>query len=125
MNCRQFTEFLHEYLLGNLPAEERAELRNTLPSVPGVSLTWTATERPSNWRKWRLRPPRMRRPPTMRPRSWSKLFFVPAAARREFPQHTTHTVLLPFHHTIRTRVATFPKVGASVVTFLPSGHPNL
>ena len=25
MNCREFTEFLHEYLFGNLPADERAE----------------------------------------------------------------------------------------------------
>ena len=25
MNCCEFTEFLHEYLFGNLPAEQRAE----------------------------------------------------------------------------------------------------
>jgi anti-sigma factor RsiW len=30
MNCREFTEFLHEYLFGNLPAEERAEFEKHL-----------------------------------------------------------------------------------------------
>ena len=54
MNCREFTEFLHEYLFGNLPAEERAEfVRRQIeaflpPAAPtattaaagGVSHTW-------------------------------------------------------------------------------------
>jgi len=26
MNCREFTEFLHEYLFGNLPADERVQV---------------------------------------------------------------------------------------------------
>jgi anti-sigma factor RsiW len=30
MNCREFTEFLHEYLFGNLAAEERAEFEKHL-----------------------------------------------------------------------------------------------
>ena len=34
MNCRQFTEFLHDYLLGNLPAEERAEFEKHLAECP-------------------------------------------------------------------------------------------
>jgi anti-sigma factor RsiW len=34
MNCRQFTEFLHEFLLGNLPAEERAEFEKHLAECP-------------------------------------------------------------------------------------------
>ena len=34
MNCREFTEFLHEYLFGNLPAEERAEFDNHLAECP-------------------------------------------------------------------------------------------
>ena len=34
MNCREFTEFLHEYLFGNLPAEERAEFDQHLAECP-------------------------------------------------------------------------------------------
>jgi anti-sigma factor RsiW len=34
MNCREFTEFLHEYLFGNLPAEERGEFENHLAECP-------------------------------------------------------------------------------------------
>jgi anti-sigma factor RsiW len=34
MNCREFTEFLHEYLFGNLPAAERAEFDKHLAECP-------------------------------------------------------------------------------------------
>jgi anti-sigma factor RsiW len=34
MNCREFTEFLHEYLFGNLPAEEREEFEKHLAECP-------------------------------------------------------------------------------------------
>ncbi len=34
MNCREFTEFLHEYLFGNLPEEERAEFDRHLAECP-------------------------------------------------------------------------------------------
>jgi anti-sigma factor RsiW len=34
MNCREFTEFLHEYLFGNLPADERAEFEKHLAECP-------------------------------------------------------------------------------------------
>jgi anti-sigma factor RsiW len=34
MNCREFTEFLHDYLFGNLPAEERAEFDKHLAECP-------------------------------------------------------------------------------------------
>jgi anti-sigma factor RsiW len=34
MNCREFTEYLHEYLFGNLPAEERAEFEKHLAECP-------------------------------------------------------------------------------------------
>jgi anti-sigma factor RsiW len=34
MNCREFTEFLYEYLFGNLPAEERAEFDRHLAECP-------------------------------------------------------------------------------------------
>ena len=34
MNCREFTEFLHDYLFGNLPAEERAEFDRHLAECP-------------------------------------------------------------------------------------------
>jgi anti-sigma factor RsiW len=34
MNCREFTEFLHEYLFGNLAAEERAEFEKHLAECP-------------------------------------------------------------------------------------------
>jgi anti-sigma factor RsiW len=34
MNCREFIEFLHEYLCGNLPAEERAEFDRHLAECP-------------------------------------------------------------------------------------------
>jgi anti-sigma factor RsiW len=34
MNCREFTEFLHEYLSGNLTAEERAEFDRHLAECP-------------------------------------------------------------------------------------------
>ena len=34
MNCREFTEFLDEYLFGNLPAEERAEFVKHLAECP-------------------------------------------------------------------------------------------
>lgn len=34
MNCREFTEFLHEYLFGNLPTEERAEFDKHLVECP-------------------------------------------------------------------------------------------
>jgi anti-sigma factor RsiW len=34
MNCREFTEFLHEYLFGNLPAEERVEFDKHLAECP-------------------------------------------------------------------------------------------
>ena len=34
MNCREFTEFLHEYLFGNLPPEEHAEFDKHLAECP-------------------------------------------------------------------------------------------
>ena len=34
MNCREFTEFLHEYLFGDLPAEQRAEFDKHLAECP-------------------------------------------------------------------------------------------
>ena len=34
MNCREFTEFLHEYLFGDLPADERAEFDKHLGECP-------------------------------------------------------------------------------------------
>ena len=34
MNCREFTEFLNEYLFGNLPAAERAEFDKHLAECP-------------------------------------------------------------------------------------------
>ncbi len=34
MNCREFTEFLHEYLFGNLPAAELAEFEKHLAECP-------------------------------------------------------------------------------------------
>lgn len=34
MNCREFTEFLDEYLSGDLPADERAEFENHLAECP-------------------------------------------------------------------------------------------
>jgi anti-sigma factor RsiW len=34
MNCREFTEFLHEYLFGDLPAAERAEFEKHLVECP-------------------------------------------------------------------------------------------
>jgi anti-sigma factor RsiW len=34
MNCREFTEFLHEYLFGDLPAAERAEFEGHLAECP-------------------------------------------------------------------------------------------
>jgi anti-sigma factor RsiW len=34
MNCREFTEFLGEYLSGKLPAEERAEFERHLAECP-------------------------------------------------------------------------------------------
>jgi putative zinc finger protein len=35
MSCREFTGFLHDYLFGNLPAEERAECDKHLAEWPG------------------------------------------------------------------------------------------
>jgi anti-sigma factor RsiW len=34
MNCREFTEFLHEYLFGDLPDEERAAFDAHLAECP-------------------------------------------------------------------------------------------
>ena len=34
MNCREFTEFLDNYLFGNLPPEERAEFERHLAECP-------------------------------------------------------------------------------------------
>jgi anti-sigma factor RsiW len=34
MNCRELTEFLHEYLFGNLAAAERAEFEKHLAECP-------------------------------------------------------------------------------------------
>jgi anti-sigma factor RsiW len=34
MNCREFTEFLHEYLAGNLPEAERLEFDKHLAECP-------------------------------------------------------------------------------------------
>jgi anti-sigma factor RsiW len=34
MNCREFTEFLHEYLFGDLPAAEHAEFEKHLAECP-------------------------------------------------------------------------------------------
>jgi anti-sigma factor RsiW len=34
MNCREFTEFLHEYLSGNLPEHERVEFDKHLAECP-------------------------------------------------------------------------------------------
>ena len=34
MNCREFTEFLHEYLFGDLPAAERAAFEGHLAECP-------------------------------------------------------------------------------------------
>src|SRR5262249_36613641 len=46
----------------------------------------------------------------------------PAPPLLSFGQQTTHTTLLPFLPATRARAAAFPTVGASAVTFLPSGH---
>jgi anti-sigma factor RsiW len=34
MNCREFTEFLHEYLFDQLPVRERAEFEKHLAECP-------------------------------------------------------------------------------------------
>jgi anti-sigma factor RsiW len=34
MNCREFTEFLHEYLFGDLPAEEKTAFEGHLAECP-------------------------------------------------------------------------------------------
>lgn len=34
MNCREFTEFLHEYLSGSLPVAERVEFEKHLAECP-------------------------------------------------------------------------------------------
>jgi anti-sigma factor RsiW len=34
MNCREFTEFLHDYLFGDLPAAERVAFENHLAECP-------------------------------------------------------------------------------------------
>ena len=34
MNCREFTDFLHEYIFDNLPAEERCEFEKHLTECP-------------------------------------------------------------------------------------------
>jgi anti-sigma factor RsiW len=34
MNCREFTEFLHQYLFGNLSGEEQAEFDKHLAECP-------------------------------------------------------------------------------------------
>jgi hypothetical protein len=34
MNCREFTEFLHEYLFGDLPGEGRDEFEKHLAECP-------------------------------------------------------------------------------------------
>jgi anti-sigma factor RsiW len=34
MNCREFTEFLHEYLFGKLSADEREEFEKHLAECP-------------------------------------------------------------------------------------------
>ena len=34
MNCREFTEFLHEYLFGNMSTEQRAEFDKHLAECP-------------------------------------------------------------------------------------------
>jgi anti-sigma factor RsiW len=34
MNCREFTEFLDNYLFGNLPADERVEFQKHLAECP-------------------------------------------------------------------------------------------
>ena len=34
MNCREFTEFLHQYLFDDLPVEERAEFEKHLAECP-------------------------------------------------------------------------------------------
>jgi anti-sigma factor RsiW len=34
MNCREFTEFLNDYLFGDLPARERAEFDKHLAECP-------------------------------------------------------------------------------------------
>jgi anti-sigma factor RsiW len=34
MNCREFTEFLHEYIRGDLPADEQAEFEKHLAECP-------------------------------------------------------------------------------------------
>lgn len=34
MNCRESTEFLHEYLFGGLPAHERAEFDKHMAACP-------------------------------------------------------------------------------------------
>jgi anti-sigma factor RsiW len=34
MNCREFSEFLHEYLFGDLPADQQAEFEKHLAKCP-------------------------------------------------------------------------------------------
>jgi anti-sigma factor RsiW len=34
MNCHEFTEFLHEYLFGGLPADEQAEFEKHSAKCP-------------------------------------------------------------------------------------------
>ena len=80
MNCREFTEFLHEYLFSNLPAEERAEFDKHLTSAPGASRISTVIRRPFSLSRPRFLPPPTRRPPPTRPRSLSRPFFTPGLA---------------------------------------------
>ena len=86
MNCREFTEFLHDYLLGGLLAEVCVlSLTGIWPSALGASRTSTVTRRLCSWREPRSPRPRTLRLPATRPKSLSRPSFAPVLGTRDLP----------------------------------------
>jgi anti-sigma factor RsiW len=115
MNCREFTEFLHDYLLGGLLAEVRAEFDRHLAECP-----WCVAYP----REPRSPRPRTLRLPATRPKSLSGPSFAPVLGTRDLPPvNAPHGP--PSIPSGRPKPSHwFPMVGESAVTVLPAWHPN-
>ena len=69
MNCREFTEFLHEYLSGDLPPDVWAEFENHLAECPSCVAYLDGYQQTIAWRSRRLPIPRTGHSPSTCPRN--------------------------------------------------------
>jgi anti-sigma factor RsiW len=126
MSCGEFTEFLHEYLFGNLPAEDRVEFEKHLAECSWCVAYLDSYRKAIPLEQAAFAAPEDAPPPPQCARGVGPGHSAcPVPLLVTFRQQTTHTALFPFFPSTGARVAACPMVGASAVTFPPSGHPKV